>query len=79
MITSEGLSIDRSGDSLSHHWCLVVDGNVAYNLNNTRKSQNKSRKGASTKIWTLVGSVVPLDYKPIRGLLCYVEPADRSC
>jgi hypothetical protein len=27
------------------HWCLVVDGNVAYHLmHNTRKSLNKSRK-----------------------------------
>jgi lipid-A-disaccharide synthase-like uncharacterized protein len=37
---------DRSGDSRSHqHWCLVVEGNVAYHLkHNTGKSRNKSRK-----------------------------------
>jgi hypothetical protein len=30
--TSEGLSTGRSGDSRSHQWRLVVDGNVAYHL-----------------------------------------------
>jgi len=29
MSTSEGLSTGRSEDSRSHHWRLVVDGNVA--------------------------------------------------
>jgi hypothetical protein len=43
--TSKGLSTSRSGDSRSHHWCLVVDGNVAYHLtHNTGKSRNKSKK-----------------------------------
>ena len=32
MSTSEGLSTGRSEDSRSHHWHLVVDGNVAYHL-----------------------------------------------
>jgi hypothetical protein len=32
MSTFEGLSTGRSGDSRSHHWRLVVDGNVAYHL-----------------------------------------------
>jgi hypothetical protein len=32
MSTSEGLSTGRSGDSRSHQWCLLVDGNVAYHL-----------------------------------------------
>jgi hypothetical protein len=32
MSTSEGLSIGISGDSRSHQWRLVVDGNVAYDL-----------------------------------------------
>jgi hypothetical protein len=32
MITSKELSTDRSGDSRSHQWGLVVDGNVAYHL-----------------------------------------------
>jgi hypothetical protein len=32
MSTSEGLSTGRSGDSRSHQWRLVVDGNVAYHL-----------------------------------------------
>jgi hypothetical protein len=45
MSTSEGLSTDRSEDSRSHHWHLVVDGNVAFHLtHNTGKSGNKSRK-----------------------------------
>jgi hypothetical protein len=45
MSTFEGLSTDRSGDSQSHHWRLVVDGNVAYHLtHNAGKSRNKSRK-----------------------------------
>jgi len=35
----------RSGDSRSHHWRLVVDGNTAYHLtHNAEKSWNKSRK-----------------------------------
>jgi hypothetical protein len=42
MSTFEGLSTGRSGDSRSHHWRLVVDGNVAYHLTrNAGKSQNK--------------------------------------
>jgi hypothetical protein len=45
MSTFEGLSAGRSGDSRSHHWRLVVDGNIAYHLmHNVGKSQNKSRK-----------------------------------
>jgi hypothetical protein len=45
MSTSEGLSTGRFGDSRSHHWRLIVDGNVAYHLmHNTGKSRNKSRK-----------------------------------
>jgi hypothetical protein len=32
MSTSEGLSTGRSGDSRSHQWHLVIDGNVAYHL-----------------------------------------------
>jgi hypothetical protein len=32
MSTSEGPSTDRSGDSRSHQWRLVVDGNIAYHL-----------------------------------------------
>jgi hypothetical protein len=32
MSTFEGLSTGRSGDSRSHQWRLVVDGNVAYHL-----------------------------------------------
>jgi hypothetical protein len=45
MSTSEGLSTDTSGDSRSHHWRLVVDGNVAYHLtHNAGKSRIKSRE-----------------------------------
>jgi hypothetical protein len=61
MSTSEGLSTGRSGDSRNHQWRLVVDGNVAYHLtHNAGKSWKNPGKGASTRIWTLVGSV-PLD------------------
>ena len=35
----------RSGDFRSHHWHLIVDGNVAYHLtHNVGKFWNKSRK-----------------------------------
>jgi hypothetical protein len=45
MSTSEELSTSKSRNSQSHHWCLVVDGNVAYHLtHNAGKSRNKSRK-----------------------------------
>jgi hypothetical protein len=32
MSTSEGSSTSKSGDSRSHQWRIVVDGNVAYHL-----------------------------------------------
>jgi hypothetical protein len=32
MSTFEGLSTRRFGDSRSHHWRLVVDGNVVYHI-----------------------------------------------
>jgi hypothetical protein len=32
MSTSEGVNTGRSGDSRSHHWHLVDNGNVAYHL-----------------------------------------------
>jgi hypothetical protein len=39
MSTSEELSTGRSGDSRSHQWRIVVDGNVAYHLtHNVSKS-----------------------------------------
>jgi hypothetical protein len=51
MSISEGLSTGRSGDSRSHHWRLVVDGNVAYHLtHNARNSGINPGKGASTRI-----------------------------
>jgi hypothetical protein len=51
MCTSEGLSTGRSGDSQSHHWRLVVDGNVAYHLtHNIGKSGINPGKGVSTRI-----------------------------
>jgi hypothetical protein len=50
MSTSEGLSTGRSGDSRSHQWCLVVDGNVAYHLaHNTDKSWKNPGNGASIR------------------------------
>jgi hypothetical protein len=58
--TSEGLSTEKSGDSRSHHWHLVVDGNFTYHLtHNAGKSKINPRKDASTRIWTLVGSAPP--------------------
>jgi hypothetical protein len=45
MSTYERLSTGRSGDSRSHHWRIIVDGNVAYHLTyNAGKSRSKSRK-----------------------------------
>jgi hypothetical protein len=45
MRTFGGLSSDSSGDSRSHHWRHVVDGNVAYPLtHNAGKSRIKSMK-----------------------------------
>jgi hypothetical protein len=71
------MSTSRSGDSRSHHWRLVVDGNVAYHL--THNAENPGinlLKGATTRIWTLVGSVLldvlPLDYTPIRLLTLFL-------
>ena len=50
MSTFEGLSTGRSEDSRSHHWRLVVDGNVAYHLTcNTGKSQKNTRKRCQLK------------------------------
>jgi hypothetical protein len=52
MSTSEGLSTGRSGDSRSHHWRLVVDGNVAYHLIRITPENPgiNLEKGASTRI-----------------------------
>jgi hypothetical protein len=45
MSTSEGLSTGRSKDSQSHHWHLIVNGNVTYHLmHNAGKYRNKSKK-----------------------------------
>jgi hypothetical protein len=41
MSTSEELTTGGSGDSRSHHWRLIVDGNVAYHLTH---NADKSRK-----------------------------------
>jgi hypothetical protein len=61
-------------ENWSHHWRLVVDRNVAYHsyhlMHNAENPRINLRKGASTKIWTLVGnvplgpSVLPLDTSP---------------
>jgi hypothetical protein len=65
--TFEGQSTDRSGDSRSHHWRLVVDRNVAYHLAyNAEKSRNKSRKRCEHQDLNPSGSV-PLD-RPTIGL-----------
>jgi hypothetical protein len=37
MSTFEGLSTGRSGDSRSHQWRLVVDGNVAHDAGKSWK------------------------------------------
>jgi hypothetical protein len=49
MSTSERLSTGRSGDSRSHHWRLVVDGNVAYHLTPENLRINPG-KDVSTRI-----------------------------
>jgi hypothetical protein len=71
MGTSEGPSTDGSGDSRSHQWRLVVDGNVAYHLTyNTGKSwkiQKKVRASGFEPGWVASHwTVLPLDYKPNR-------------
>jgi hypothetical protein len=69
MSTSEGLSTDSSGDSRSHQWRLVVDGNVAYHItHNAGKSwkiQEKVR-APGFEPWGVAShwTVLPLDYKP---------------
>jgi hypothetical protein len=51
MSTSEGLSAGRSEDSRSHHWRLIVDGNVAYHLtHNTENPEINPGKGVSIRI-----------------------------
>jgi hypothetical protein len=51
MGTSGELSTGRSGDSRSHHWRLVVDGNVAYHLTHTPENPGiYPGKGVSTTI-----------------------------
>jgi hypothetical protein len=68
MSTSEGLSTGSSGDSRSHQWHLVVDGNVAYHLtHNAGKSwkiQEKVR-APGFELWWVAShrTVLPLDYK----------------
>jgi hypothetical protein len=64
------ISTDRSGDSRSHQWRLVVDGNVAYHLmHNAGKSwkiQEKVRAPRFEPWWVASHwTVLPLDYKPI--------------
>jgi hypothetical protein len=46
MSTSEGLSTDRSRDSQSHQWRLVVNGNVYYHhlTHNVGKSWKMQEK-----------------------------------
>jgi hypothetical protein len=71
MSTSEGLSTDRSGDSRSHQWRLIVDGNAAYHLtHNAGKSwkiQEKVRAPGFEPWWVASHwTVLPLDYKPNR-------------
>jgi hypothetical protein len=74
---SKNSALNRSGDSRSHHWRIIVDGNVTYHLtHNASKSWENPRKSrehqnlkilgkvVSTRIWTLVGSV-PLNHLTI--------------
>jgi hypothetical protein len=60
MSTSEGSSTGRSGDSRSHQWRLVVDGNVAYYLTHNAGKPENFMKRCEHQDLTLVGSV-PLD------------------
>jgi hypothetical protein len=74
MSTSEGLSNGRSGDSWSHQWRLVVDGNVAYHLtHNASKSwkiKEKVRAAGFEPRWVASHwTILPLDYKPNRSWL----------
>jgi hypothetical protein len=65
MSISKGLS-GRSGDSLSHHSCLVVDENVAYHLTHNAKSRKRCDHQDLTMVGTSHWTVLPLDYKPNR-------------
>jgi hypothetical protein len=53
MNTSEGLSTGRSGNSRSHQWRLIVDGNVAYHLtHNAGKSWKIQEKVRAPRLET---------------------------
>jgi hypothetical protein len=73
MSTSEVLSTGTSGDSRSHQWRLVVDGNVTYQLtHNAGKSWKIHEKvrAPGFELWWVAShwTVLPLDYKPTRLL-----------
>jgi hypothetical protein len=75
----------------THHWHLVVDGNIAYHLTPENPEINLG-KGASIGIrpWWVAShwTVLPLDYKPnrysinifiiIRGQNCILETVSLS-
>jgi hypothetical protein len=69
MSTSEGLSTGRSGDSRSHQWRLVVDGNVAYHLTYNAGKSWKVQENVGApgfELWWVAShwTVLPLDYTP---------------
>jgi hypothetical protein len=67
MNTSEWLSTDRSGDSRSYQWRLVVDGNVTYHLtHNAAKSWKIQENMQALRFEPWWVTVLPLDYKPNR-------------
>jgi hypothetical protein len=75
MSTSEGLSTSRSGDSRSHQWRLVIDGNVAchltHNAGKSWKIQEKVRAPGFEPWWVASHwTVLPLDYKSDRNRDC---------
>jgi hypothetical protein len=84
MRTSEGLITGRSGDSRSHQWRLVVDGNVAYHLmHNASKSwkiQEKVRAPGFEPWWVASHwTVLPLDYKSNRNSHIILSLSSFSC
>jgi hypothetical protein len=69
MSTSEGLSTGKYGDSRSHQWHLIADGNVTYHLtHNADKSwkiQKKVQESGFEPWWVASHwTVLQLNYKP---------------
>jgi hypothetical protein len=72
------MSTDRSRDSRSHHWRIIVDGNIAYHLTHnagkSRKIQQKVRALGFepwwvASHWTVLLAIIRLEAHSPRALL----------